>query len=356
MNSQAVYRPFGALRFILALMVACQHGVHLLPSDAQGFLFRMGFGIIGVAVFFVISGFVVGEANHVFYRGRAGSFLINRTLRIVPPYLGALLVQILAATYLYNIGAFKPWDFTLEGSPLQPLILIGGILTLLPGLRTSVIAGQHFEFFAFVWSLRIELTFYLAAAAVYWVSQSARVPNWINRFAGVVGLGVGYGLFALFLLRENVPQQFGLVPFFLLGVAGFIAWQKRTARTWLHLIAALGCVGVAFPLWRQTNNPDIAAQIPILLSLLLLAGALAFMPSPAPLLKKIDVFLGNLSYPLYLNHYVVLLSLSNLFPEEKGGSIYVVGLALSLLLSCVMHYVIETPLRVIRDRVRGTEL
>lgn len=357
MQAQAIYRPLGALRFVLALLVVIQHGVHLLEPTAQGFLFTMGFGIVAVAVFFVISGFVVAEANSTFYEGRPGKFLLNRVLRLVPPYLAALVIEILSAAYLYHADKFTPWDFELIGSPLQPSLLLGGVLALLPGFHTRYVSGQDFEFFAFVWTLRIEFTFYLAAAVVYWVGQTRGiVPRWVTRHAGTLGLAGGYALFVLFLMRRSGPEQFGLAPFFLLGVAFFLVWQKRTAWYWLHLVFALGCVVMAFPLWKQTNAPAMAYQMPVLLVLLAVFAVLAFASGVGKRWKKPDVFLGNLSYPLYLNHYAVLLTASNLFPERAGFGLYGVAIVVSILLALGMHYLVETPLKSIRDAVRGARL
>ena len=78
------YRPFGAFRFGLAMMVVLQHGLLLLaPSDRQ-FLYSLEMGAVAVTTFFALSGFIVAEASATFYAGRPGAFLANRALRVVP--------------------------------------------------------------------------------------------------------------------------------------------------------------------------------------------------------------------------------------------------------------------------------
>ena len=366
-HAHARYRPLGALRFFLAFMVVVQHGVHLLPSGAQGFLYAMGFGIVSVAVFFVISGFVVGEANNVFYLGRPDRFLLNRVLRIIPPYLAALVLEIAVAAYLYHLGKFAPWDYRLTGSPLQPLVLLSAPFAVLPGFHSRYISGQNFEFFPFGWTIRSEFAFYLFAAAVFWAMRTPRLPAWGNRIAGWCGFVGGYGLFALFLLRSwggmgdvPAPEQFGLTPFFLVGICFYLLWRQRTVKNWLHLGLGLGCLLTAFSLWKQSHcaslDAVLAYQIPLLLVLLGVFAGLVFVSHVGTRWRKYDKFLGNLSYPLYLNHYVVLLLLGNLFPENAGFELYVTMIVISLLLAAGMHYLIETRLNGIRNKVRGAVL
>ena len=98
------YRPFGALRLGLALLVVAQHFQHLLPEDQRTAFHRLGLGAVAVAVFFAISGFVVAEANAVFYPGRPGAFLANRLLRVVPPYFAALALSVLVHAALWQAG------------------------------------------------------------------------------------------------------------------------------------------------------------------------------------------------------------------------------------------------------------
>jgi peptidoglycan/LPS O-acetylase OafA/YrhL len=172
LKRSAVYRPFGIFRFALALLVLIQHGTRLLPIPDRSFFYSMGFGILAVATFFAISGFIVAEANATFYAGRPREFMLNRLLRLVPPFMGALVIAIVIEEYLYAIGKLAPWDYPLIGSPLQPTILLSGLLDIVPGFQTRYIAHQDFHFIPFSWSLRVEFAFYLGAFATYSVMSS----------------------------------------------------------------------------------------------------------------------------------------------------------------------------------------
>ena len=70
--------------------------------------------------------------------------------------------------------------------------------------------------------------------------------------------------------------------------------------------------------------------------------------------KAIDQALGNLSYPLYLNHYpvlVIFMSLGGMGPLVQGA--IVLG---AVALSAVMKTLIEAPMTPARNRLRGTAL
>jgi peptidoglycan/LPS O-acetylase OafA/YrhL len=158
---RAIYRPFGAFRFVLSMMVVCQHAAYLLPMADRPFFWMMGFGIIAVMLFFIISGFVIAEANATFYVGRPVAFMVNRTLRLVPPYIAALALAAIVQQWLYLHGRLHLWDGDLIGSPLQIKVLIAGLLDIVPFFHPGLIGAQDVHFIPFAWSLRLEFTFYL---------------------------------------------------------------------------------------------------------------------------------------------------------------------------------------------------
>src|SRR5437879_1248562 len=101
------YRFFGSFRLLLAVMVLGQH-VHWLAPRSVGREIESFFtGDIGVLTFFVLSGFVISEAADLFYKARPFRFLSNRMLRIMPPFLFALIVCVLCSYALVSTGTFK---------------------------------------------------------------------------------------------------------------------------------------------------------------------------------------------------------------------------------------------------------
>lgn len=73
------------------------------------------------------------------------------------------------------------------------------------------------------------------------------------------------------------------------------------------------------------------------------------------LVKKIDQWFGNLSYPFYLNHSGVLFLTTALFTARDGEFLFIASIA-AFATSWMMMVIIERPLAIIRDRVRGRKL
>src|SRR3989442_4507714 len=100
----SLYKPFGMFRLFLALLVAESHAHGLLGLDRPHNSAWNSQGTIAVLIFFVLSGFVITEALTVFYKDRMDRFLLNRLLRLVPPYCAALVGAISLLGILYLLG------------------------------------------------------------------------------------------------------------------------------------------------------------------------------------------------------------------------------------------------------------
>ena len=344
----ALYRPFGIYRFGLALMVVAQHFQHLLPPDQRQLFISGGVGAIAVAAFFVVSGFVVAEALATFYNDRPGAFLANRVLRLLPPYIAALALSVLVHTALFQSGRLVLWDYTLTGSPLAPARLLTGLLGLVPGFNPRWL-GQEFEFVPFVWSLRLEMAFYAAAAITMAASWRAGSPR-PAKAAIVLGL-VGS---AAFLLLAHRPGALSTAPMFLVGVAFYLRDSRRDTLRAVLLVATIATAAAGFASWRQHGAPVPSLQFPVLAFLL---GLLAWLlpRRAAGRFKRLDSRLGNLSYPLYLNHYAVGIATASLAPWP-GWLLFTVAMLASVLLAATAERLVDRPIRALRDRVRSAPL
>jgi peptidoglycan/LPS O-acetylase OafA/YrhL len=351
------YRALGAFRLLLALLVVVQHFQYLLPfADAWPFR-RWGLGIVAVDVFFVISGLVITEAIVQVYRGRPLRFLANRLLRLIPPYLAALALSVAVHAWLWRSGQLRVWDFALDGSPVTMGHVVTGILELLPGGRSIQLAAG-FEFIPFAWTLRVEMTFYLVAFAVAVVVAQprwrARRPIW-RVGAGASALGFALLMFLLFLIRRR-PLILGNIPFFVLGFA--LYWRDRDPRAWSRALvglAALGGLAALFALrsprfpWHTGEQAVLLAALGVGLSALLRAEGLGSR------LRGLDRAAGDLSYPLYLNHYAVGIAWYDRC-AARGWGVFIAAMACSLVTAWVMMLLVESPMRSLRNRVRGVRL
>jgi len=339
-----IYRPLGAFRFMLALMVVVRHFEHLLQPPVPAYLREAGLGMVAVAVFFVISGFVVAEASIVFYSGRPLAFFLNRLLRVVPPYLAALALAVTVQAGLFYCGRLHLWDFPAAVSPLEPRLIAAGVLGLVPGFQTRYLAGVDFEFIPFVWTLRVEMAFYGAALVALVLDN--RFSKWPVTGTVLVLALLACGLFLL----EGRPGLLSCGPMFLLGVCGFLLLHRFEMRRLVLTGACLVLTGLGFASYVQHGTPVLGLQLTLIVMLLAVMAWLVLRPA-CPWPKAWDRRLGDVSYPLYLNHYIVGIFLYDM-TTLRGAGIFAVGVVVSVALAWLMARAIEAPLKGLRARVR----
>jgi peptidoglycan/LPS O-acetylase OafA/YrhL len=326
----------------LAVLVVAQHFQHLLAPADRAIFSRMGFGAMAVCVFFVVSGFVVTEANAVFYAGRPVAFLQNRLLRLVPPYLAALALSVAVHAALWRGGALVLWDYPQAGAPVTWGRVGAGVLGLLPGLNPG-----GFEFIPFAWSLRMEMAFYAAVtAALLAAAVLGRAAIAMALAAGLAG--------SLAFLTQGRPGLMSCAPMFLLGVALCLAARRGGALRCAFLAACLPTAAWGFASWGQHGRPQLGLQWLVLWMLLALFWILA-TGRASHAWQRFDQRFGDLSYPLYLNHYVVGIALTGLVPAQNFV-IYVAGLCLALGLAMVMSWLVDGHLKAVRNRLRQVEV
>ncbi len=357
------YRPFGAFRFGLAMLVVLQHGLLLLAPPDRWLLYRLEIGAVAVAVttFFALSGFIVAESASTFYLGRPGAFLANRMLRVVPPYLAALLLTIAVDSWLFSSGTLVPLDAPLQGSPLQPRVVLAGILEILPGMTARRVSSQDFSFIPFAWTLRVEFAFYLAAFATGCLLAVDQAGRWATRRAVLTAvLALCYAGFALFAWRHRATAsgaglQVICIPFFAFGLCLFLHLHRPDAVSRLHLLLVSGGVLLGFTYWGQRGDPVLALQLPLLCALFLVLAVLTRIRSIPDTWRRWDRQLGELSYPLYISHGVVLTFLTSI-STQRGALPYCTAIAAALLLAACLHRTVEQPLRGLRNRLRGVTI
>ena len=285
-------------------------------------------GHYGVDLFFIISGFVITltlDRTRNLY-----DFVGSRVARLWPAYLAcmALTVTIVAQAHV-------PW-----GAPLnQPTILAN--MTMMPDLfdRWSI-DGSY-------WSLFYELIFYVLAAAGFFLARGRG-----TEFLCLCWLLAGVAVRVL-ILRESIGRSgyelemyFALrfAPLFVIGVMlQRIRSGKGARAAWAVLAAAWACSAFGPP--YRTYHPMPHWGYFLLVGALALAVWIGTMErSPLSRIPPL-LFLGDISYPLYLGHqnlgYLVIMKLTR---AGLGSHLSVlITIALAILLATAVHYLIEKP-------------
>lgn len=107
-----------------------------------------------------------------------------------------------------------------------------------------------------------------------------------------------------------------------------------------------------------SKNPaeNTVAAVAILNVCILAGRSLGFAKIPSSWIAR-DRFLGDLTYPLYLNHYVVSIVVLNLAPPRAYGiGLYVGNYLLSVLFAYLAMQLSEPLTRRLRERIRGHKL
>lgn len=365
-GGRAAYVPFGALRLGLALLVLLQHAAsHVAPDWVRLAIAPYEVGSTAVFVFFALSGFVIADATDLVYESRPVAFLANRLLRIVPTYVVALAVFAGLGAVAFAVGARELWA---DGRPLLPAdlaapgVLAANLLAIVPGL-SSLAGGDTPVAIPIVWAVRVELTFYAAWFALMVAARLTGVA--FGRILFVAALAI-LALSAV-AFERTAGSTFANAPFFVLGVAIHriltrTATQDRASilamplagaalDLCIHRIADLPLVIAGTDLWRNTP-----AEIALFGSLLALFFGLALvrLPGRSPL-SRLDRRLGELTYPLYVNHLTVVTVAAALVPSPTPASFAVVLLAATVF-PILVALPTEPLIARLRDRVRGRRL
>jgi peptidoglycan/LPS O-acetylase OafA/YrhL len=320
-----------ALRGIAAVAVMLHHYTGRYPQITRNPLdlsFRFPDGHFGVDLFFIISGFVIPLTLH---RTRdLYEFVASRVGRLWPAYLACM-----ALTATIVAQAHVSW-----GAPFnQPTILAN--MTMMPELFDRwPIDGSY-------WSLFFELVFYVLAAAGFflargrgtevlclcWLLSGIAVRLWMPRspvgFSGVQ-------------LETYLALRFA--PLFVIGVMFQRIRSGQSVRAaWAVLAAAWACSAFGPP--YRTYRPIPNWGYFLLVGALALAVWIGTMER-SPLSRVLPLlFLGDISYPLYLCHqnlgYLVILKLTR---AGLGPNLSVlITITFAILLATALHYLIEKP-------------
>ncbi|SPA46613.1 putative acyltransferase [Cupriavidus taiwanensis] len=297
-------------------------------------------GHVGVDVFFVISGFIIAWVA-VLARPRPErplGFMIRRLCRLAPPYWTMSAIHAL----LLN--------------PVTPA-LFAASLAFLP---TSTSHAPYYGYPALYvgWSLNYELAFYAAFALGLLAGRRAllvvlavfalftlALPWW--RFGTLVAdPAQGYGFAAPWLAMVSNP----LVLEFLLGCG--LAWAY--AR-WRHLLtpapalALLALGSAAFALSLPLVGPDFSLAGRGLPAALLVAGVVAAEHAGMLRVPRALIWLGELSYALYLTHPTVIEAVKRVMPELGADQTamqllrFAIDAGLALALAWLLHRWVELP-------------
>lgn len=352
------YRPFGIFRFVLALMVVISHSARLGGPEIESALKPWGLGNIAVMVFFCLSGYIIAEALDLFYRQRIGKFLLNRALRIIPPYLAALLFSIFAHRWLASLGqmVFFDYDSVPEGIFSGNNLLSNFLLIIVLYGLGHVGLQPDYPFVRYVWAVRVEIHFYVVYALLCWMLGAQRLYGALRSYLMPLAFTLLSTLFFLSLwTNASFLNYFSFAPYFMLGVSLYLAIEKSNPSARLASLLSLAMCISHFVLYvGRGSNSFVWGPVALLVVLFAVVGILARTRKGISV-KRLDQWLGDLSYPVYLNHYAVTVVMLSLFPVGSVN-LFFLCIFLYLVASWAVALLTEPFTKGLRNRVRGVAL
>lgn len=310
-NSQAAPRTrlvfLDWLRALAALLVVWDHLVgQWLSVQRRGWVpqglvdrfvagplsITQNFGWLGVAMFFLISGFII---SHVATTELEWQFALKRLLRIYPPLVLAIIVTLGVDAMRRATGVV---DSLSGGLPvahsIQDVMVSMSLANYLMSPQPIVLGVA--------WTLVIEMTFYVI------VLMTKRMLNWkVKAVATWVVLAV-VGLILLTSRRWGdsyflFSVSASYVPLLVLGQIIWLRWSSRigwlqfgllSATAWVLFVHGLELIQPRFLQPDEAYGPSIVVAYAIFV-LMLLNNSRLHRPSFVK-------FLANRSYSLYLLH------------------------------------------------------
>jgi peptidoglycan/LPS O-acetylase OafA/YrhL len=238
--------------------------------------FAFKWGYLGVNLFFVISGFVIFMTLE---RTRAPlDFVVSRASRLFPAYWTAIVITFLVTHLLGLPGKQVSWTVALLNfSMIHELFSIPSVDNV-------------------YWTLVVELLFYGMAFALFVARSMHRVLFWI---VGLLCLRMVYWAFAEFAgidLPWRISKLLVLefMPWFALGIVAFRVTQDGIAHRFGNLVTAMLAIAVL-----GIAETMLVAAVGAACFIAIRAAASGRMPL---LRNPALVWLGGISYPLYLLH------------------------------------------------------
>jgi peptidoglycan/LPS O-acetylase OafA/YrhL len=278
-----------------------------------------GYGSAGVAVFFVLSGFVIAHSLSAkkMTAPELGRFALRRSIRLDPPYWASIAFAV-AVGALLSIAHDAP--------PVMPSggQLVAHLLYVQELLRVPEVQIVY-------WTLTYEIQFYLVFAA-----------------SMLLGRRAFWGLYLLALLTAFEGREWAVHGLFVnlwhgffMGVLAYRAGYSK-ARAWpLFVLAA---VTVIF------RKPDAGVfAVPCVGAALLLFAAARLGKLGTALKSRPWQWLGAISYSLYLVHVPTLGLLTGAWQRFAGRGLVQDSLAAVLLLTtcllgaATLYWIVERP-------------
>ena len=348
-----------ALRGLAALTVVIHHCLYVFPllfNDTLAYpsswllnLFKYSplhlfwAGSQAVFLFFLLSGFVLSLPFYTAQTPAYPAFLLRRICRLYLPYAAALAIAVICDRYFsrHGIDTLSGWFNSVWGEEPSTTLVLQHFL-LIDHFDTTKIDPV-------IWSLVQEMRVSLLFPLLMWL---------INRYHWLFLCAMGLTLYCVGEIAHSLydgATTLEVVAFFILG-ALLAKYQTLIVRlyhripSWAHYVlfaGALLCYSSPwwlYPIKALQALPLITDFLTVLGGATLMMLALASNRLAQILCLPPLLFLGRISFSVYLYHIILLMVVINLFYGSVNVWLLLLGVViLTLAVGSLAYYVIEKP-------------
>jgi peptidoglycan/LPS O-acetylase OafA/YrhL len=305
-------------------------------------------GFIGVDVFFVLSGYLIGSIIFSQVQQDRFSFkrfYFRRVRRLFPAYALVVLTTFIFAYWLMLPNNFR--DFG------QSLLASGVYASNILFYREAGYfdTASHLKPLLHTWSLAVEEQFYIVFPVVAWLTARLARRHLFTVFGVLTLLSLGA---ACVYIRRDASAVFYLYPFraweMFLGTllaVGYLPPLRSAAAGLAQSLLGIGLIALPTFLYdKGTLFPAYAAVPPCLGTALLVHAGTAF-PSGVQraLAAPVPNLIGRMSYSLYLWHWPIYVLYAYAKPRGIQASDIALMIAATLAISALSWKYVETPIR-----------
>ena len=302
-------------------------------------------GLLGVDLFFVLSGYFMALLSE---KTTVLEFYRRRLYRLVPAYFATILITMLAVVLIT-----LPID---ANQPLNQLWFdIIGLANIGIWLESSYFNNQYFRPLLHLWSLGVEIQFYLIAPLL--------LPFLRKRQFLLLVILFGFLIISLVILTISQKTSFFMMPTrlweFLFGA--YIAWHplkiisdlRKKILSYISFIFLL-IVIFAYPLQGSVSgifvgHPGIASIFVVISTGILISTSLKYIIFFESIIGKCFARIGDYSYSIYLTHFPIIILLNYIpFGGTNIGSENFTDLIVIMLVTAIISYLMFNFVEVLR--------
>ena len=342
MNGQKYLAHIDGIRAIAVISVILYHlNSNLIPG-----------GFLGVDIFFVLSGYLI--TNIVYHRKLENSFsyidFYCRRIKRIIPALYFTLILTLIGSYIFLL----PYDLYKVGiSSLSTILFLANYQFALR--RGDYFSGNAEEWpLLHTWSLSVEEQYYFILPIILLILVNKDKKNLIFTLLSIIVIATIFTEFASRSVTLKSFSYYGLptrIQELMYGsLAAILTYRKNyELKSQTLSIISLAVITLILSLFKSKYIFPSIIVLPLSIAVVMLIYSRETLVNKILEIPPI-IFIGKLSYSLYLIHWPVMAFSRYIFNVTDVNYKFtilqsIMVLIITFLLSCFSYFIVERPLR-----------